>query len=242
MMRIKVETTQTAHPITSPYGNTLPLCDALGRLSPDAPLIAHAFMFFPDNPVTAWTFVESLRLVSNGSGMDDYPEAPRSVCKWFISSINQSVRQIQLAAMVGSALLVGSADKKIISFRKAIHIVQRKIDESPSLGDGRMPRDEKNIRDAFNRFSPSIHMLLAMISMHQDKWDQVDRNEQSLRAFLSASANIQAILAARSTISDWRPWVIEPKFLDPNTIIEIDGLSALALRYAEEYRANPDRL
>ena len=57
------QTSDSLMPITSVGGNTLPLTDARGYLVPDAARIVHAFMFFPDDPVTAWSYVEVMKLV-----------------------------------------------------------------------------------------------------------------------------------------------------------------------------------
>jgi hypothetical protein len=241
MKRLKFVSTQTPHPITSTFGNTLPLFDPLGRLIPDAPRIIHAFMFFPDDPITAWTWVTVMDLHTQENEVLDSTESERSVVSWLHSCVTRSLKQTQIAVMVGSALLAGSSEKKTISQRKAHFIVQKKIDASPNLMGKKMPRDERNIRDAFNRFKPSIHLHLAMLTLSASEWQNVDRDEAILRKFLAAAAMIQGVLAARNAIHDWRPWVIHPMFADPDSILEIDGLSKAAMRYAEEYKANPDR-
>jgi hypothetical protein len=242
MKRIQLESNNVLHPITSPFGNTLPLTDALGRLSPDAPRIIHAFTHFADDPATAWAFVEVMDLMADQGDLDENPKNHPRIFNWFEKTILESIRQMQIATMVGSVLLAGGVERKTISLRKAFYVVQQKIDASPKLGGGKMPRDLSNIRDAFKRFNPSIHLLLAMLSLSKTDFEIFDKDEQSLRKFLSAAVYLQGIFAARDLIHDWRPWVVSPALIVPGRAIEVDGLSEAALRFAEDYKASPDRI
>jgi hypothetical protein len=242
MKEIRVESSNVLHPITSTLGNTLPLTDVLGRLSPDAPRIIHAFTHFADDAATAWAFVEVMDQMPDQGDLDENPRNHPRIFKWFEKTILESIRQMQIATMVGSVLLAGGVERKTISLRKAFYIVQQKIDASPKLGGGKMPRDLSNIRDAFKRFDPSIHLLLAMISLSKEDYEIFHKDEQSLRRFLSAAAYLQAVFAARHLIHDWRPWVVDPAFIVPGRAIEVDGLSEAALRFAEDYKASPDRI
>ena len=229
------------HPITSRWGNTLPLTDPRGRLVGNAASIINGFLMFPDDPISAWAFIGLYDLITSEVDDDDFTHGNPRVMKFYASVTKNSLRQFQISIMLGTALLAGAMNKETISLRKAGAIVQSNIDDNPNLLDGKLPRDDRNMRSAFSRYSAGIHLSLGMLAVGEKVWLSIDKDEDSLRKFLSAALIIQALFAARNTIPNWQPWVIDPKFSIPNASLNIEGLNEAALKYASQYRANPSR-
>lgn len=234
------QTSERIHPITSPLGNTLPLTDARGNLVPDASRILHAFMFFPDDPVTAWAFVDTLSYVTENNELHDFEGKDPRVSTFFTSTIGKSLNQIRVAVMIGQTLILGGMQGIPMSQRRAIHVVQKQLEAKNSTA--RFPTDERNLRASFQRFEPSIHLLFSMISLSENTWNMLELKEQALRDFLAAAVFFQGIFAIKAGIRDWRPWVIDSQFANPDHKVTMQGLSERALKFAETYRAVPDRI
>jgi hypothetical protein len=227
-----------ASPITTIAGNTLPLLDLQMQLSPQAARIVTAFMFFADDPVTAWAYIEAQERATDGPPEHLSEESPR-VLRWCEHAIRDSLRQAQVATMIGHHMLATSFSGEEVSFRKAVYLVQSEIDGSRTLSNKKFPRDEKNLRDCFRRFLPSVHLLLATCVPSAEP--DFTATESSLRLFLSAAATIQVVFGASGAISNWRPWVIDPRLILDDHFLEIDGLSDAARSFAKSYRAVPNR-
>ena len=234
------QTSEDLPPITSPYGNTLPLTDARGNLLADATRIIHAFMLFPDDPITAWSYVEVLSLMTVGRELYDFDGHDPRVAKFIAGSVKKSLNQLKVALMIGQTLLLGGLESLPMSQRRAIHVVQKIIDSRPHLQH--LPRDEKNLREAFHRFEPSIHLLLAMISLNKDTWNMIELDDEALRSFLSAAVFLQGIFSVKSGVKDWKPWIVDPRFAISSHSLKLVGLSEAAISFAENYKANPDRI
>ena len=107
----------TPHPITSRWGNTLPLRNALLVLRSDAYRIVQAFMYFPNDPITAWALIDMQLVLDDASdGLAGEPELLR-MCK---NAAERAKRQMYVAAMVGSVLLVGATARKKTSYDRKL--------------------------------------------------------------------------------------------------------------------------
>lgn len=236
-MLIRAEATPVA-PITTIAGNTLPLLDLRMRLRPQAATIVTAFMFFPDDPVTAWAYIDAQERVTDDSLEPQSDESPR-ILRWCEHAIRDGLRQAQAATMIGANMLSTSYSGEQVSFRKSVYLVQQEIDASRKLTNGKFPRDEKNLRNCFQRFKPSMHFLLATCVPRAEP--DFTATDSSLRTFLSAAGTIQAVLGASGVISDWHPWVVDPRLIMDDHYLEISGLSDAARNFAKTYRAVPNR-
>lgn len=219
----------------------LPLLDPSGNLRADAFMIANAFMHFPDHLVTALIYFETWKLTAfvPSDGLD--LAAPRSVTKWFDTTKRDSINQFNLARLVGSLFLAGAANGQTQSLRKVVYLVQKVIDQADPKDIRKLPRDDKNIREAFRRFKPSIHLILAMHAMSNEDWDKAaSGNLQSQRTFFSLAAQAQGLLLAQGSIADWCPWSVDPSFFDPKEAGSFDDPIEFT-RYLKEYTAKPDR-
>lgn len=225
-------------PITSIWGNTIPLRNGIGRLRHDALRVVQAFMYFPDDPITAWSAIEMQLLLDEiGEGAETEPKA----INLLRNSALKSSRQMCVAGMIGSALLVGAAQKEPISLRKAIAVVLKEIHETPELNQGNFPKHATNLRNCFSRFSPSIHFFLAELGLSAEEQLLMRETEEGLLHFLACSYDIMATLSARQVIENWRPWVVEPFFSRGNMGLEIIGLSEIGKIALQNYKADPDR-
>lgn len=224
-------------PITSKWGNTLPFRDAQQNLRPDAYRMIQAFMYFPNDPITAWALIDTLLLLDQTEdGTADEP----ALIKFCTNAAERAKQQMYVAAMIGSVLLVGATERKKISLRQAVAMVLEEINARPELKS--FPKHEKNIRGCFSRFSPSLHFFLAEIALTEDEREQAQTTMQGCLHYLSAAHDIMALISTRDVIKDWKPWVVDPSFGTGEAKLEILGLSAVAQKAASRYRADPDRL
>jgi hypothetical protein len=227
-------------PITSPEGTFLPLIDARGNLVEDAARIVHAFMFFPNDPVTAWAYVEVMKMIADADTLDFAKKEPR-VATDISRAFREALQQTKVAGLIGQTLLSASMEGEPLSLRKAIYIVQRRIDEDNRFGK-RFPRDEKNLREAFTRFKSSIHFFMAMLVLEKEEWNNINNDLSVFRRFLTATIKIQTLFRDRVQLLDWRPWLVDPRLLEPGHTITIRELNEAARKYAQDYKANPDRI
>jgi hypothetical protein len=194
-------------------------------------------MYFPNDPITAWAFIDmQLVLDDAGDGIAEEPELLR-MCK---NAAGRAKQQMYVAAMVGSVLLVGATARKITSLRQAGAMVLEEIYARPELKN--FPKDERNVRRCFMRFSPSIHFFLAELALSSEERARAETTLEGCLHYLSVAPDIMAIIAAREVIEDWKPWVLDSSFGTGEPKLEILELSAVAQKAALEYRADPDRL
>lgn len=239
--RFKLNGQFQIEPITSPLGNFLPLRDPLGRLVEDAAHIVLGFMYFPDDLVTAWAYFEANRMMADDPRLGDYQGDEPYVSKWIKDSVKSTLRQRQNAQIIGSIFLAAAAEQRPVSYRKAVYLAQKILDRGGAWQDRRHPRDQTNLRAAFDRFKPSIHLLLAMTVLKVEEWRSISTDQATLVRFLSAAAQIQSILSSFSEISNWRPWAIHPAFVSPNDALDLTGFSADSRKLIDQYHAKPDR-
>lgn len=206
-------------------------------LRSDAHRVVQAFMYFPNDPITAWALIDMQLVLDDTNGCDEGEPELLRMCR---NAAERAKRQMYVAAMVGSALLVGITSHKKTSLRQAVAMVLEEIYARPELKD--FPKHEKNIRECFARYSPSIHFFLAELALSSGERARAETTIEGCLHFLSAAHDIMAMIAAREVITDWKPWVLDPSFGTGKPQLEILELSAVAQKAALEYRADPDRL
>lgn len=239
--RFAIESGWSLQPITSPWGNFLPLTDPKGEIVKDAAHIILGFMYFPDDLITAWAYVEANKLMADDPRLGDFQGDEPHVAKWIRDSVHSTLRQRQNAQIIGSVFLGAAVTKRPVSYRQAIYLTQRILDRGGQWQDKRHPRDLTGLRRAFDRFKPSIHLFLAMQVLKLEEWKSVVEDGNTLRRFLSAAAHIQAVLSTLSAIPNWRPWAIHPCFIAPNEGIDLTGFSEETHRLLGQYQAKSDR-
>ena len=74
-------------------------------------------MYFPNDPITAWALIDMQLVLDDASdGLAGEPELLR-MCK---NAAERAKRQMYVAAMVGSVLLVGATARKKTSYDRKL--------------------------------------------------------------------------------------------------------------------------
>ena len=84
-----------------PFAQMLPVLDPLGRLVPNAAIIFYAFSFFPDDPVTAWAFIDAHERAGHFEGFNDTEPA---LFRWFEAARKKRNRSRVAALMYAGVL------------------------------------------------------------------------------------------------------------------------------------------
>jgi hypothetical protein len=215
----------------------LPVLDPLGRLVPNAAIIFYAFSLFPDDPVTAWAFIEALERAGDLKG---FTETEPALFRWFEAARKKRNRSRVAALMYAGALCDMKADGRDTSHRRATHLLATMAGTHKGLKDKKYPSDERNVRDAFDKFKPGIHLILAQRT-DEAAAVKMRHDEASLRKSLSLALLFQSFIEENRLIPDWNPWRIDQSLYIEGMAIKPGGLTDDALRVASEYTARPDR-
>ena len=141
--RFAIEPDYLTPEITSPWGNYLPLTDPMGRLVENAAQIVLGFIYFPDDIVTAWSYVQAFELMADDPTLGEFQGADPYIAKWISKSVRSTLQQRQNAQLIGSFLLAGAATSRPVSLRQAVFGAQHVLIHGASWQGPRHPQDSK---------------------------------------------------------------------------------------------------
>lgn len=234
-------------PLASDQRLSLPVLDPLFPAFPrrrglvrNANVIWQAFVAFPNDPVTAWSVIESCKLVDDDTDLSGTMTGQPQIGVFLDNVVSRQRNRLQAAEQVGRALLswpgLGIGP---LSFRKAVRMAQAQMLTWP-IEKQTVPLDEARINKAFQFFKPSIHLVMGK-TLYGFSTAEVLSDYDKLRKTLAMAAYVQGILSIGRSRDEYWPWVVPPELALEVDKAEFGRISSASRAALMNYQATPDR-
>ena len=224
-------------PILDPLFPTFPRRRGLVR---NANVIWQAFVAFPNDPVTAWSVIESCKLIDDDTDLTGTMTGQPQIGSFLDNVVARQRNRLRAAEQVGLALIAWPGLRQgPLSFRKAIRMAQAHMLTWPVESQS-VPLDEARIHKAFQFFKPSIHLVIGK-SLHDFSTAEILSDYDKLRKTFAMAAYVQGILSMGRSREEYWPWVVPPELALEVDQAEFGRLSSAAWHALDTYQATPDR-